>query len=95
MDLVTDTVFVIVPVMLTASMVLTMVRLLRGPHTLDRIAALDVFVVLVVAGTSVYVAFYADGSNITARARASPPDRWSCSARASPRTASSSPPPCN
>lgn len=50
--------------MLAAATVLTMVRLLRGPHTLDRIAALDVFVVLVVAAASVYVAYYADGSNI-------------------------------
>jgi multicomponent Na+:H+ antiporter subunit F len=43
---------------------LTLVRLLRGPDALDRIVALDVFVVLIVAAASVYTAFYRDGSNI-------------------------------
>jgi multicomponent Na+:H+ antiporter subunit F len=43
---------------------LTVVRLLRGPDTLDRIVALDVFVVLIVAAAAVYTAFYRDGSNI-------------------------------
>jgi multicomponent Na+:H+ antiporter subunit F len=57
-------VFVIVLVMLSAAGLLTLVRLLRGPETLDRIVALDVFVVLIVAAASVYVAFYEDGSNI-------------------------------
>lgn len=57
-------VFAAVLVMLTAAGAFTLVRLLRGPDTLDRVAALDVFVVLIVAATSVYVAFYADGSNI-------------------------------
>jgi multicomponent Na+:H+ antiporter subunit F len=50
--------------MLCAAGALTMVRLLRGPDTLDRIAALDVFVVLLVAAVAVYVAYYEDGSNI-------------------------------
>lgn len=59
-----DTVFVVVLLMLLAAGVLTLVRLFRGPDTLDRIAALDVVVVLVVAAVSVYVAFYRDGSNI-------------------------------
>jgi multicomponent Na+:H+ antiporter subunit F len=59
-----DVVIGVVLAMLCASVLLTMVRLLRGPRTLDRIAALDVFVVLVVAAAAVYVAFYADGSNI-------------------------------
>ena len=58
------TVFVIVLVMLCAAGLLRLVRLLRGPETLDRIVALDVFVVLIVAAASVYVAFYEDGSNI-------------------------------
>jgi multicomponent Na+:H+ antiporter subunit F len=44
--------------------VLTLVRLLRGPDTLDRIVALDVFVVLIVVAVAVYVAYYEDGSNI-------------------------------
>jgi multicomponent Na+:H+ antiporter subunit F len=57
-------VFVIVLAMLGGAGVLTMVRLLRGPETLDRIVALDVFVVLIVGATAVYVAYYEDGANI-------------------------------
>ena len=57
-------VFVIVLLLLFAAGMLTLVRLFRGPDTLDRIAALDVVVVLIVAGTAVYVAYYRDGSNI-------------------------------
>ncbi|QJY50214.1 monovalent cation/H+ antiporter complex subunit F [Pseudonocardia broussonetiae] len=57
-------VYAIVLAMLCVAGVLTLWRLFRGPDTLDRIAALDVFVVLIVAATAVYVAFYADGSNI-------------------------------
>jgi len=59
-----NTVFVVVLGLLLAAGILTLVRLFRGPDTLDRIAALDVFVVLVVAATAVYVAYYRDGSNI-------------------------------
>ena len=43
---------------------LTLYRLVRGPSTLDRVVALDVFVVLTVVGAGVYVAAYRDGSNI-------------------------------
>lgn len=57
-------VYAIVLAMLCAAGVLTLWRLFRGPDTLDRIAALDVFIVLIVAATAVYVAFYGDGSNI-------------------------------
>ena len=57
-------VFVVVLAMLCLAGVLTLVRLLRGPDTLDRIAALDVFVVLIVAAAAVYVAIHRDGSNI-------------------------------
>lgn len=57
-------VFLVVLGLLLAAGVLTLVRLYRGPDTLDRIAALDVFVVLLVAATAVYVAYYRDGSNI-------------------------------
>lgn len=57
-------VFVVTLVLLGAAGVLTLVRLLRGPETLDRIVALDVFVVVTVAGTAVYVAYFADGANI-------------------------------
>jgi len=59
-----NTVFVIVLAMLCAAGALTLGRLLRGPETLDRIVALDVFIVLLVAATAVYVAYYEDGSNI-------------------------------
>jgi multicomponent Na+:H+ antiporter subunit F len=54
----------VVLTMLAASIVFTMVRLARGPHALDRVAALDMFVILSVAGASVYIAFFEDGSNI-------------------------------
>ncbi|ALE74543.1 Na(+) H(+) antiporter subunit F [Pseudonocardia sp. Ae168_Ps1] len=57
-------VYAIVLTMLTAAGGLTLWRLLRGPTTLDRIAALDVIVVLIVAAAGVYAAIYSDGSNI-------------------------------
>ena len=59
-----NTVFIVVVALLCAAGGLTLVRLLRGPDTLDRIAALDVFVILIVAAAAVYVAIYRDGSNI-------------------------------
>lgn len=57
-------VYLVVLALLVAAGMLTFVRMLRGPDTLDRIAALDVLVVLLVAAAGVYVAFYADGSNV-------------------------------
>lgn len=57
-------VFVVVLALLCIAGALTLVRLLRGPDTLDRIAALDVFVILIVCAAAVYVAIYRDGSNI-------------------------------
>lgn len=57
-------VFFVVLGILCVAAALTLVRLLRGPDTLDRIAALDVFVILIVAAAAVYVAIYGDGSNI-------------------------------
>ena len=57
-------VFTIVLGLLVVAGGLTLLRIFRGPSTLDRIAALDVFVVLIVAAAAVYVAFYRDGSNI-------------------------------
>ena len=59
-----DSVFVAVLAMLGVAAALTLARLLRGPSTLDRVVALDVFVVLTVVGAGVYVAYYRDGSNI-------------------------------
>lgn len=58
------TVFTVVLLMLAVAGALTLVRLFRGPGTLDRVVALDVFVVMIVAAAAVYVAFYQDGSNI-------------------------------
>jgi multicomponent Na+:H+ antiporter subunit F len=57
-------VFGVVLGLLCVAGALTVVRLLRGPDTLDRIVALDVFVILIVAAAAVYVAIYRDGSNI-------------------------------
>ena len=57
-------VFVVVLILLCAAGAFTLVRLMRGPDTLDRIAALDVFVILIVAAAAVYIAIYRDGSNI-------------------------------
>jgi multicomponent Na+:H+ antiporter subunit F len=59
-----NAVFTVVLAMLGLAAALTVFRLLRGPSTLDRIVALDVFVVLTVVGAGVYVAYYRDGSNI-------------------------------
>ncbi|RZT84654.1 multisubunit sodium/proton antiporter MrpF subunit [Pseudonocardia sediminis] len=59
-----NVVFSLVLIMLTVAAGLTLMRIFRGPSTLDRVAALDVFVVLIVASAAVYVAFYQDGSNI-------------------------------
>ena len=59
-----DVVFVTVLAMLGLAVALTLYRLLRGPSTLDRVVALDVFVVLTVVAAAVYVAVYRDGSNI-------------------------------
>jgi multicomponent Na+:H+ antiporter subunit F len=57
-------VFVVVLALLCAAGALTLARMLRGPETLDRIVALDVFVVLIVAAAAVYIALHRDGSNI-------------------------------
>ena len=59
-----NTVIVTVLGLLGLSGALTLSRLLRGPSTLDRVIALDVFVVLSVVAAAVYVAAYRDGSNI-------------------------------
>lgn len=57
-------VYAVILTMLTAAGLLTLWRLLQGPTTLDRIAALDVFMVLIVAAAAVYAAYYRDGSNV-------------------------------
>ncbi len=55
---------VVAILLLCAAVLLTVVRLLRGPGTLDRIVALDVFVTLIVVAAALYIAYYRDGSNI-------------------------------
>ncbi|MFC5995230.1 monovalent cation/H+ antiporter complex subunit F [Pseudonocardia hispaniensis] len=57
-------VFAVALGMLCLAGLLTLVRLLRGPGTLDRVAALDVLVILIVAATAIYVAIHRDGSNL-------------------------------
>ncbi|AEA26924.1 monovalent cation/H+ antiporter complex subunit F [Pseudonocardia benzenivorans] len=57
-------VFTLTLAMLAAAALLTTLRLLRGPTTLDRITALDVLVVVIVCGGAVYVAVNRDSSNI-------------------------------
>ncbi len=59
-----DAVFVVVLAALGLAAALTLYRMVRGPSTLDRVVALDVFVVLTVVGAGVYVAAYQDWSNI-------------------------------
>jgi multicomponent Na+:H+ antiporter subunit F len=56
--------FVLVLAVLAVAGGLTVLRLLRGPDTLDRVVALDVFVVLIVVAVAVYIAYHRDGSNI-------------------------------
>lgn len=57
-------VFAVVLGLLAAAGLLTLVRLFRGPRALDRVAALDVFVVLLVAAAALYVAYYGEGTNV-------------------------------
>jgi multicomponent Na+:H+ antiporter subunit F len=59
-----NVVFLTVLALLGVAGALTLYRLFRGPSTLDRVVALDVFVVLTVVGAAVYVAYFRDGSNI-------------------------------
>jgi multicomponent Na+:H+ antiporter subunit F len=59
-----STVFGIVLAMLGVAALLALYRLLRGSSTLDRVAALDVFAILIVCAAAVYVAIHRDGSNI-------------------------------
>jgi multicomponent Na+:H+ antiporter subunit F len=49
--------------LLSLAGVLVLVRLLRGRSTLDRIAALDVLITLLVAGTCAGMAVHGDGAN--------------------------------
>lgn len=57
-------VFALTLVLLSAAALLVLVRLLRGPGALDRIVAVDVLVVLIVAGAAVGVAVQRNGAVI-------------------------------
>ncbi|MGY4654220.1 monovalent cation/H+ antiporter complex subunit F [Mycobacterium sp. URHB0021] len=53
-------VWIIAAVMLTAAAVVTMVRLLAGPTTLDRLVALDTFVAVTMCAIGTWAAFSLD-----------------------------------
>ncbi|SFB23309.1 multisubunit sodium/proton antiporter, MrpF subunit [Amycolatopsis marina] len=57
-------VFTITFGLLSAAGVLAILRLAKGPRTLDRILALDVLLVLIVAGVAVGIASSLKGFNI-------------------------------
>lgn len=61
-----NVVAVVVAVMLTAAAALTVVRLLRGPSSLDRVVALDMLVAVAICGLSAYAAFSLDSSPVPA-----------------------------
>ena len=55
-----NTVWVIAAVMLTAAAAITMIRLLAGPSTLDRLVALDTFVAVTMCGIGTWAAYSLD-----------------------------------
>lgn len=57
-------VFIVAFGMLAAAGLLTLWRLLRGPSTLDRVLALDVLLVLIVAGVAMGMAASLRGLNL-------------------------------
>ncbi|GAB2648658.1 cation:proton antiporter [Saccharopolyspora gloriosae] len=59
-----DVVFVVTFALLCIAGLLTLIRLILGASTLDRIVALDVLLTLIVAGTCVSMGWLRDGSNI-------------------------------
>ncbi|AOS65576.1 monovalent cation/H+ antiporter complex subunit F [Actinoalloteichus hymeniacidonis] len=59
-----EIVFAITLALICVAGLIIMVRLVRGPTTLDRIVAVDVLVILIVGGTAVNMAGQGDGSNV-------------------------------
>ena len=53
-------VWIIAAVMLTAAAAITMIRLLAGPSTLDRLVALDTFVAVTMCGIGTWAAYSLD-----------------------------------
>lgn len=59
-------VWTIAAAMLLVATVLTMVRILRGPTTLDRLVALDVLIALCMCGLGTWSAFSRDSTVVPA-----------------------------
>lgn len=57
-------VFAVVGVMLCVSAALTLIRLLRGPTTLDRVVATDVLIAIIVCGLAVLAASSLDSTPV-------------------------------
>jgi len=55
---------VLAGVMLSAAAALVVVRMVRGPATLDRVVALDMLVAVIVCGIAVYAATTLDSSPV-------------------------------
>ena len=55
-----NTVWIVAAVMLTAAAAITMVRLLAGPSTLDRLVALDTLVAVTMCAIGIWAAFSLD-----------------------------------
>jgi multicomponent Na+:H+ antiporter subunit F len=53
---------IIVTALLAVAALLTLIRIVRGPSTLDRIVATDVFLAVVVAGVAAKAAYWQDGT---------------------------------
>lgn len=60
-----STVYALTLGMLSLAGLLVLVRLLRGPRSLDRILAVDALVTLITAGTTVGVAVRRDASTVS------------------------------
>lgn len=57
-------VYVITFALLSTAALLVLVRLMRGPTTLDRIVSVDVFVTLLIAGICVSIGWQQEAQNI-------------------------------
>jgi multicomponent Na+:H+ antiporter subunit F len=59
-----DVVFTVVTVMLAAAAAVTVVRLLRGPATLDRVVAMDMLLAITMCGLATFAAATLDSTAI-------------------------------
>ncbi|GAA1959818.1 monovalent cation/H+ antiporter complex subunit F [Amycolatopsis minnesotensis] len=60
-----NTVYLVTFSLLVLAGLLSLIRLVRGPRTLDRVLAIDVLVVLIVAGVAVEMAMTGQGMNLS------------------------------